>query len=347
MESARVLVAQQERHLGDGQLAVAQEGQRQVVAELGEHRAKRRPLFAQPALERPGAHPEHTPHALQAGDPGAQLGPQQLAHLVVEGVRAPEGREALLGKVVEIAGQGGVGRDDGPGEIVVPEQEGGRQRAEFERRTVESLVLPHVLRAPVRELHGQGGDGGRGDFPAQRQHGRESKVRRRSEGAERRFHVQAHPRGIGLCLELDDEGVRQEAIVAGEALQRCRDRRAHRHGVADETELPRADCGAEAQPESGVGHVRGDGVPQPHERRARDPGVGIVQLLLVKPRLTQQLRTRHAPSCRVCEVHQGHTREPGRFLHPPPPAGLQRPRSPDRVQSRRRAVRASATGRPP
>jgi hypothetical protein len=40
-------------------------------------------------------------------------------------------------------------------------------------------------------------------------------------------------------------------------------------------------------------------------------------------------------------VHQGHTREPGRFLHPSPPAGLQRPRSPDRVQSRRRAVRAS------
>ena len=135
MEGARVLVAQQERHLGHGQPAVAQEWQRQVVAELGEHRAKRRPLCAQPALERPGAHPEHTPHALQAGDPGAQLGPQQLAHLVVEGVRAPEGREELLGKVVEIAGQGGVGRDDGPGEIVVSEQEGGRQRAEFERRT--------------------------------------------------------------------------------------------------------------------------------------------------------------------------------------------------------------------
>ena len=101
MEGARVLVAQQERHLGDGQPAVAQEGQRQVVAELGEHRAKRRPLFAQPSLERPGAHPEHTPHAIQVGDPGAQLGPRQLAHLVVEGVRVPEGREELRSKVVK------------------------------------------------------------------------------------------------------------------------------------------------------------------------------------------------------------------------------------------------------
>jgi hypothetical protein len=113
VEGARVLVAQQERHLGHGQLAVAQEWQRQVVAELGEHRAKRRPLFAQPALERPGAHPEPTPHVIQAGDPGAQRGPQPPAHLVVEGVRAPEGREELLGKVVEIAGQGGVDETTG------------------------------------------------------------------------------------------------------------------------------------------------------------------------------------------------------------------------------------------
>ena len=34
MEGARVLVAQQERHLGHGQLAVAQEGQRLVVGLL-------------------------------------------------------------------------------------------------------------------------------------------------------------------------------------------------------------------------------------------------------------------------------------------------------------------------
>src|SRR5215475_9049297 len=66
------------------------------------------------------------------------------------------------------------------------------------------------------DLHGQGGDGGRGDFPAQRQQGREAKVRRRSEGTERRFHVQAHPRGLGLGRERDDEGVRQEKMF-----QRC------------------------------------------------------------------------------------------------------------------------------
>src|SRR5262245_63561130 len=66
VEGARVLVAQQERHLGHGQPAVAQEWPRQVVADLGEHCAKRRPLLAQPALERPGAHPE-CPRARKRG----------------------------------------------------------------------------------------------------------------------------------------------------------------------------------------------------------------------------------------------------------------------------------------
>src|SRR5262249_26586012 len=54
------------------------------------------------------------------------------AECAAEGVLAPEDREALLGEVVEIAGQGGVRRDHGPGQIVVPEQEGGHQRAELE-----------------------------------------------------------------------------------------------------------------------------------------------------------------------------------------------------------------------
>src|SRR3546814_10083305 len=52
----------------------------------------------------------------------------------------------------------------GPREIVVPQQEGGRKRAELERRTEESLVFRHVVGAPVRELHGQGGDRRRGDL---------------------------------------------------------------------------------------------------------------------------------------------------------------------------------------
>ena len=121
VEGARVLVAQQERHLGHGQPSVSQEGQRQVLAELGEHRGIRRPLRAQPALERPGAHAEHATHPIQGADPFAQGGPQHPAHPVAEGVLAPEDREELLGEVVEIAGQCGVRRDHSPGEIVVPE----------------------------------------------------------------------------------------------------------------------------------------------------------------------------------------------------------------------------------
>src|SRR5262249_58500558 len=136
------------------------------LAELSEHRGKGRSLQTQPPLKSARAHAERTTHAVQREDPLAQLGEEHPAHSVLKGVCTAECCQGLLGEVVEITGEGFVRQAHRPGEIVISEQEGSRERAELERPTVESFVLPYVRWTAVRKLHSQRHEGRGGEFSA-------------------------------------------------------------------------------------------------------------------------------------------------------------------------------------
>src|SRR5262245_13877166 len=73
LERTGVLVAEQERHFRDRQLAVTEKRWRHLPTELGEHDGERRPLLAKLALKRSSAHTQRARHTVHAGKPLGQL----------------------------------------------------------------------------------------------------------------------------------------------------------------------------------------------------------------------------------------------------------------------------------
>ena len=113
-----------------------------------------------------------------------------------------------------------------------------------------------------------------------------------------------------------------------EPAQRRAERAAEGHRVADEPELAHAGVGAEAQADRRIGRVLGDHAPQAGDGGQGNAGVGIPNLALVELGLSQERVPGYPQLGRPFQMQERQAREPGGFVHVPPPEPLEYPDRP-------------------